>query len=122
MNPQLLLVAFTTSQRLGVVAFACLGILGGLGHQPAAASEVTLSAYQNANQAKTAPDPAFDPELVTELVAAAKTKGDPRQGATVFRSPQFACTSCHKVGNAGGIIGPDLSKVGICLTPELITE
>jgi len=70
----------------------------------------------------TIPGPLYSPELVLEMVAAAKAKGNARHGAMVYNAPQFACVGCHKVGKVGGIIGPDLSKVGICLTPDLIVE
>src|SRR5262249_37567186 len=70
---------------------------------------------------KSATQP-YSPDLVNRLVADAKQNGDTRPGAVVFRSPQFACTGCHKVGPQGGIVGPDLTKVGLCLTPEQIVE
>src|SRR5581483_852134 len=60
----------------------------------------------------------YDAALVTKVIAEAKGHGDPRKGAAVFGSPQFACLSCHKIGSQGGSVGPDLSKVGLCLTPE----
>jgi putative heme-binding domain-containing protein len=63
----------------------------------------------------------YRPERVAELVKALKN-GDARRGAAVFRSPQFACMNCHKVGGVGGAIGPDLTKVGTCITPDLIVE
>jgi putative heme-binding domain-containing protein len=77
---------------------------------------------QQRDPTQSAPVPDYSAELVAQLVSAAKTSGDARRGAVVFRSPQFACTGCHRVGKVGGIIGPDLSKVGTCLTPELIVE
>ena len=40
----------------------------------------------------------------------------------VFRSPQFACLSCHKVGTQGGTVGPDLTLVSRCLPPDQIVE
>ncbi|HLN33103.1 MAG TPA: DUF6797 domain-containing protein [Gemmataceae bacterium] len=67
-------------------------------------------------------DLVYDSQLVTRLVAEAKLHGDARRGAEVFGSPQFACLSCHKIGNQGGIVGPDLTRVGFCLTPEQIVE
>ncbi len=68
------------------------------------------------------PTPAYSKELVAELIAGAKAKGDARHGAMLFRSPKLACLSCHKVGMVGGIIGPDLGKIGATLTPELLVE
>ncbi|HWY87784.1 MAG TPA: DUF6797 domain-containing protein, partial [Gemmataceae bacterium] len=101
-----------------LVIFACLGVLFGL----SSFCQAQNPAVPAKEQAPTAPGLPYSPELVSRLVAAAKAKGDVRNGAAVFRSPQFACVGCHKVGAGGGIIGPDLTKVGTCLTPDLIVE
>jgi putative heme-binding domain-containing protein len=61
-------------------------------------------------------------ELAQELAADAKAHGDARRGAGVFRAATSACLSCHKIGKQGGDVGPDLSTVGKCLTPEDIVE
>ncbi len=63
-----------------------------------------------------------EPEVVARLVDEAISHGDARKGAEVFASPQFACSSCHKVGEQGGIVGPSLESVGLCLSPEKIVE
>jgi putative heme-binding domain-containing protein len=63
-----------------------------------------------------------DRQRVGQLLAEAKALGDARRGAEVFRSPQFACLSCHKVGAQGGTVGPDLTFVGRCLPPGEIVE
>ncbi len=63
-----------------------------------------------------------DRELVMRLLAEAKANGDARRGAEVFRSPQFACLTCHKVATQGGTIGPDLTLVSRCLPPDQIVE
>jgi putative heme-binding domain-containing protein len=59
---------------------------------------------------------------VARLIAAARQNGDADRGAAVFTDLRFGCLSCHKVGPQGGEIGPDLTTVGRCLTPELIAE
>ena len=47
--------------------------------------------------------------------------GDPKKGKELaFGHPAAQCIRCHKVGNAGGILGPDLSKVGKNLSKEQI--
>lgn len=38
--------------------------------------------------------------------------GDVRKGQAVFNSSKAACTACHKVAYVGGLIGPDLTKIG----------
>ena len=40
----------------------------------------------------------------------------------MFASTTFACLSCHRVKDLGGLAGPDLSTVGSCLKPEEIVE
>ena len=37
--------------------------------------------------------------------------GDATRGGKLFFSERFACGKCHKVGDAGGAIGPDLSNL-----------
>lgn len=64
----------------------------------------------------------YSAALVKELVADAKAHGDARRGAVVFRDATSACLSCHKVGKQGGEVGPNLSTVAICLSPEEIVE
>jgi putative heme-binding domain-containing protein len=60
--------------------------------------------------------------LVAALVRDAREKGDPARGAAVFASSKFACLSCHRVGDQGGLAGPELSTVGNCLKPEEVVE
>ncbi|CAK8993403.1 Arylsulfatase [Durusdinium trenchii] len=38
--------------------------------------------------------------------------GDPQAGRAVFMSEKAKCSTCHRVKNAGGRIGPDLSRIG----------
>jgi putative heme-binding domain-containing protein len=40
------------------------------------------------------------------------TGGDRDRGRAVFFGPKAACGACHRVGNDGGSVGPDLTKVG----------
>jgi len=64
----------------------------------------------------------YDAAQVKKLAADAMALGDARHGALTFQNPKFACVSCHKVGKSGGAIGPELTKVGLCLKPEQIVE
>jgi putative heme-binding domain-containing protein len=67
---------------------------------------------------------AHSPEALeaASLVAAARKEGDARRGAEVFLDPRFSCSSCHRVGPAGGQVGPELTAAGVCLSPEEIAE
>ena len=58
--------------------------------------------------------PEYDAGVVARLAADAREKGDPARGAQVFVDAKVACLSCHKVGQQGGVIGPELSAVGRC--------
>jgi putative heme-binding domain-containing protein len=64
----------------------------------------------------------YSAALVKELLADAKAHGDARRGAVVFQAATSACLSCHKVGQQGGEVGPNLSAVGACIPPEEIVE
>ena len=64
----------------------------------------------------------YDPLMVAAIIKDARQNGDPAHGAEVFASPKFACLSCHKVGDLGAMIGPDLSNTGNCLKPEDVVE
>ena len=64
----------------------------------------------------------YDQGMVAALIEDARQHGDPLRGAEVFASPKFACLSCHRVGDLGSMIGPDLSTTGTCLKPEEVVE
>jgi putative heme-binding domain-containing protein len=64
----------------------------------------------------------YRPELVEQIVADALANGDARRGAIVFSLPTSACSSCHKIAERGGDVGPELTKVGTCLKPAEIVE
>lgn len=76
----------------------------------------------SAQDAPNKSEPAFRQEFVDELIADALAHGDARRGAVIFGQPTSACLSCHKVGERGGAVGPDLTKVGLCLKPAEIVE
>lgn len=67
--------------------------------------------------------PAKEPSTrVADLLRDARESGDARRGAAVFASAKSACLSCHRVGDQGGAVGPELTKAGLCITPEEIAE
>jgi len=61
---------------------------------------------------------ATKPTAVHQLT---KLGGDAARGRDIFRN-QGACMQCHKVGNEGGIQGPDLTQVGARLKSDKLLE
>ena len=67
--------------------------------------------------------PEYDPAKVAAVVAAVRAgKGDPKRGAEVYQMAQLACSACHRVGDAGGVIGPSLNGVGAGMPLDQIVE
>lgn len=64
----------------------------------------------------------YDVAAITATLAAAQREGNVSRGMVVFASPHFACLSCHRVGQVGGLVGPSLTDVGKRLTAEQIVE
>jgi putative heme-binding domain-containing protein len=49
-------------------------------------------------------------------------KADPSKGELIFRKVESSCTTCHAIGGAGGLIGPDLSSLGTSSPAETIIK
>jgi putative heme-binding domain-containing protein len=49
-------------------------------------------------------------------------KGDPARGRELFLRSGSLCINCHKLGNTGGNVGPDLSQIGKKLTRAQVLE
>ncbi len=81
-----------------------------------------LAASLQAGEKSTGKTPPYNADLIKQIVADAQANGDARRGAHLFALPTSACLSCHKVGAKGGTVGPELSKVGLCLKPAEIVE
>jgi putative heme-binding domain-containing protein len=55
--------------------------------------------------------------LLKELPA-----GDIRRGQAVFNGAKAQCSACHKIGYVGGLVGPDLTRVGGIRTERDLLE
>jgi putative heme-binding domain-containing protein len=60
------------------------------------------------------------PYVLGSLAADVLTKGDAQRGEQVFRRPELACVTCHRVGDQGGQIGPALDAIGSAQHLEFI--
>ncbi|HLX64805.1 MAG TPA: family 16 glycoside hydrolase [Planctomycetota bacterium] len=98
-------------------ANAALQWLAKTGHDDPA-----LLAALNAAAGIAAQTREYSAELVTKLVADAKTIGDKTRGEKLFKSAELSCLKCHKVGTEGASVGPELTSVARGLSQELIVE
>ncbi|MFO0796221.1 MAG: PVC-type heme-binding CxxCH protein [Gemmataceae bacterium] len=61
---------------------------------------------------------------ITRLEALLKElpTGDVRRGQAVFNGAKGQCAACHKIGYVGGLVGPDLTRVGGTRTERDLLE
>lgn len=59
---------------------------------------------------------------VVALAAGAVERGKADRGVALFASARTACLTCHKIGAQGGLVGPDLTRIGTQRTAEQIAE
>ena len=57
-----------------------------------------------------------------EIISKIKISGNPKRGAEVYKRKSTACMLCHKIENAGGLVGPDLSSIGSYAQPAAILD
>ena len=58
-------------------------------------------------------------ETLPALIAA---KGRPAEGRKIFESGKGACNACHRIGDVGNLVGPNLSAIGKIRTERDILE
>ncbi len=49
-------------------------------------------------------------------------KGDPKRGEKLFWSPTLQCSRCHRIGERGTAVGPDLSTIGTVRSRDDLLE
>lgn len=64
----------------------------------------------------------LSPDQIKEYAAEARKNGNPALGEAIYRRPELACQTCHALGGAGGLIGPDLSSLGTSSPSETIIK
>lgn len=67
-------------------------------------------------------DHALTPEEMGALVAKVAAEGDPHRGETVYRRQQLLCITCHAIGDAGGVLGPNLVSIGASAPVDYLIE
>lgn len=78
-------------------------------------------ALKNAGHVKQMDKPLTGPEMAA-LVEKVKTSGDPARGEAVYRRQQMLCTTCHAIGESGGVLGPNLVSIGASAPVDYLIE
>lgn len=56
------------------------------------------------------------------LASSAIKTGNPHKGEELYRRDQLACVTCHAIGGAGGVLGPDLTSIGASAPVDYLVE
>ncbi len=62
------------------------------------------------------------PAQVQKLLADVIKDGDPSRGEEIYHREKLACTTCHAIGGAGGVVGPDFSSIGASAPLDYLVE
>ena len=62
------------------------------------------------------------PELMNELVAEVREKGNAARGEAIYRRADMQCLKCHAIGGSGGQVGPDFVSLGASAQVDYLIE
>ena len=62
------------------------------------------------------------PALQKLLIAEMQNNGSASRGQEIYRRKSLQCINCHAIGNAGGLVGPNLISLGGSSQPDYIVE
>ncbi len=66
--------------------------------------------------------PKLSAEQFKKLVSDISTKGNAKRGEAIYRRTSNQCITCHAIGGAGGLVGPDLSSIGASAQIDYLVE
>jgi putative heme-binding domain-containing protein len=61
-------------------------------------------------------------EEFEKLLAEVREHGNAANGEAIFRREELTCFKCHAIGDAGGVVGPNLVSLGGSSQPDYILE
>ena len=64
----------------------------------------------------------LSPEEMVQVVTAVKEHGDPGRGEAIFRRAELNCLKCHAIGDAGGLVGPNILSLGATAQIDYIVD
>ncbi len=62
------------------------------------------------------------PEEVAEFVTQVEKQGDAKRGEAIYRRKELTCMTCHALGGAGGLVGPDMLSLGASSPVDYIIQ
>jgi putative heme-binding domain-containing protein len=85
------------------------------GRQEPALAQALAAAIARASAAGTQPAAsphAMDPASLDAFVSLVRDKADASRGAAIYARENLKCVTCHRIGDAGGRVGPNLTAIG----------
>jgi len=67
-------------------------------------------------------EPKWKVEQMPQVAKRAIEEGSAERGAVVFASAKLACLSCHRIGEHGGNVGPQLNRLGVERSSDQIAQ
>ncbi|MGK0187601.1 MAG: putative heme-binding domain-containing protein [Verrucomicrobiales bacterium] len=64
----------------------------------------------------------LSPEEMKAMMGLVQREGDAARGEAIYRRQQLLCTTCHAIGGAGGVIGPDMISLGASAPVDYIID
>ncbi|PHS13211.1 MAG: sorbosone dehydrogenase [Blastopirellula sp.] len=61
-------------------------------------------------------------QQLKEITQAAVKSGDPAKGELIYRRKELSCLKCHAIGEAGGVVGPNMISLGASAPVDYIVE
>ena len=65
---------------------------------------------------------ALSDEEMKAMMQLVTSEGDAARGEGIYRRQQSLCATCHAIGGAGGVVGPDMISVGASAPVDYIIE
>ncbi|MDZ4286402.1 MAG: HEAT repeat domain-containing protein, partial [Prosthecobacter sp.] len=80
-----------------------------------------LEALRTAGHVKQMDRPLTAEEMAA-MVTKVKSQGDPARGEAIYRRQQLLCQTCHAIGDAGGVLGPNMVSIGASAPVDYLIE
>ena len=90
-------------------------VVSASGRQEPALTQAIAAAIARGSAAGSQPAAsphAMDPASLDAFVSLVRDKADATRGAAIYARENLKCVSCHRIGDQGGRVGPNLTAIG----------